>query len=323
MTPIFRRVHSWLLSTNRELIIHGVRWLRILGWLLIIHIVRRAYNNNLQRPLNLFRPRRFTEKMQWRKLFDLDPVHVVFCDKVATREYVAQRVGSEAIVPILWLGSDPGELPFETLRPPYIIKCSHGSGWNIVVRDSDTIDRAAIRTQLANWLATDFGMQLIEPGYSAVPRRLLVEPLLTHRGGFPMEYKFFTFNGVARLVMLRANYGDQAGERTQAYYDMQWRQLPLRTTDMPWTDPVPCPLEFDTMRIMAERLAADRDHLRVDFLVGDGRVCVGELTSYHRSGLFCFEPDSQDFVLGEWWQLERPFSRALRTIITRDWGISP
>jgi hypothetical protein len=103
---------------------------------------------------------------------------------------------------------------------------------------------------------------------------------------------------------------------------MKWRQLPLRTLDMPYTDPVPCPPEFDTMRAMAERLAEDRDHIRVDFLVSDGHVYVGELTSYHRSGLFLFEPDKMDFVLGEWWQLRRPFLRAFWTVKTRDWGIA-
>ena len=56
------------------------------------------------------------------------------------------------------------------------------------------------RVQLGRWLASDFGYEKIEPGYSAVPRRLLVEPLLTHQGGFPIEYKFFMLNGVARLV---------------------------------------------------------------------------------------------------------------------------
>ena len=56
--------------------------------------------------------------------------------------------------------------------------------------------------------------------------------------------------------------------------------------------------QFDTMRVMAERLTEDRDFMRVDFLVSDGRVFVGELTSYHESGLTRFEPDKQDFVLG-------------------------
>jgi hypothetical protein len=299
-------------------------WLfqRVLGWCRIIRCVRRTYNDSLGRPLHLFRPHRFTEKMQWRKLFDLDPIYVVFCDKVATRQYVAQRVGPDTIVPILWLGDNPADLPFEKLRPPYIIKCSHGSGWNIVVRGNDSEDCAAMRAQLGHWLATDYGIRCNEPGYSAVPRRLLVEPLLTHQGGFPLEYKFFMFNGVARLVMVRANYGDRAQERIQAYYDMQWRQLPIRTSDMPHLSPVPRPLEFDTMRVMAERLAGDRDHIRVDFLVSDGRVYVGELTSYHRTGLFRFDPDAQDFVLGEWWKLRRPILRAILTIVACDWGIN-
>ena len=324
MTWLYQRIRSSCLY-NRMRGSQRVRssWLyQRMRWWRMTRKVRRTYNQQLQRPLHLFRPRRFTEKMQWRKLFDLDPIYVVFCDKVATRDYVSQRVGSDAVVQMLWLGSDPVALPFDKLRPPYIIKCSHGSGMNIVVRGNDN-DYAAIRTQLGRWLAIDYGIELYEPGYCAVPHRLLVEPLLTHQGGFPIEYKFFMFDGVTLLIMLRVNYGDLAHERIQAYYDVQWRQLPFRTSDMPNTDPIPRPLEFDTMRVMAQRLAAGRDFLRVDFLVSDERVYVGELTSYHRSGLFHFEPDKQDFVLGEWWKLRRPFLRAVWTIITSDWGISP
>ena len=128
------------------------------------------------------------------------------------------------------------------------------------------------------------------------------------------------FNGVARLVLLRANYGDLGHERTQAYYDMQWRLLPLGTLDVPYcTNLLPRPPEFDTMRAMAERLAEDRDHIRVDFLISDGRVYVGDLTSYHESGMTRFDPDKMDVVLGEWWELTRPFLRACWTIITREW----
>lgn len=294
---------------------------RALGWGRIIRHVRQNYSAVLGRRPGLFRLRRFTEKMQWRKLFDLDPDYAVFCDKVAVRQYIAERVGSDRIVPLLWLGDNPAALPFEKLRPPYIIKCSHGSGWNIVVRGNDGEDYSAMRAQLGHWLATDYGNWCNEPGYSAVPRKLLVEPLLTHRGGFPLEYKFFMFNGVARMVMFRANYGDQAKERIQAYYDMEWRQLPVRTSDMPYSSPVARPPEFDTMRVMAERLAENRDHIRVDFLVSDGRVYVGELTIYHRSGLFRFDPDAQDFVLGEWWKVRRPMVRALLTMVACDWGL--
>jgi TupA-like ATPgrasp len=96
----------------------------------------------------------------------------------------------------------------------------------------------------------------------------------------------------------------------------------MRTLDVPSAAiAVPRPREFETMRMMAERLAENRDHIRVDFVVSEGRVYVGELTSYHKSGLFRFELDEHDFLLGRWWELRRPFFRACRTIITRDWNI--
>src|SRR5262249_19761013 len=62
--------------------------------------------------------------------------------------------------------------------------------------------------------------------------------------------------------------------RNQAYYDMQWRLLPVRTLDRGRASPVPYPREFDTMRMMAERLANKCGHLHVDFLVSHGRVYV-------------------------------------------------
>jgi hypothetical protein len=154
-----------------------------------------------------------------------------------------------------------------------------------------------------------------------VPRRLLIEPLLTNNGGFPAEYKFFMFSGIARLAMHRANQGDQGHERTQSYYDMEWRLLPMRTLDRPSAAPAPRPREFEIMRMMAERLAENCDHIRVDFLLSDGRVYLGEVTSYHKCGFFQFELDEHDFMLGGWWELRRPFFRACRTIITRDWNI--
>jgi hypothetical protein len=92
---------------------------RIYQWCAAIYRVRAAYlrEHHGHKP-RLLRPGRFTEKMQWRKLFDLDPIYTVFCDKVATREFVAQRIGSDALVPLLWLGRDPAALSLDTLRPP-------------------------------------------------------------------------------------------------------------------------------------------------------------------------------------------------------------
>jgi TupA-like ATPgrasp len=294
---------------------------RLRAWRRIIRKLRRTYQNDVGPSPRFFRPRRFTEKMQWRKLFDLDPMFTVFSDKVAVRKYIADCVGSDALVPLLWLGSDPAAIPFDRLRPPYIIKCTHGSGWNITVRDERALDRDAVRATLATWLATDYGSWSMEPGYCAVPRGLLVEPLLTYRGGYLPEYRFFMFDGALRRVMQSHRHGDGGDDRTQSYYDPQWRNLRVRQADKPWGEPAARPEGFATMLAMAERLAGRRDFVRVDFLVGDEKIYVGELTLYHRSGLFRFDPDEEDLALGACWRLRRPFWRACRTIIARDWGV--
>src|SRR5580658_10426414 len=47
---------------------------RLGQWALAIRRVRADYRRVTGRAPALLRPRRFTEKMQWRKLFELDPL---------------------------------------------------------------------------------------------------------------------------------------------------------------------------------------------------------------------------------------------------------
>jgi hypothetical protein len=84
--------------------------------------VRGKYRSREGRKLRLYFPRRFSEKMQWRKLFDLDPRYAVLCDKRAVRDLIAERVGSDVLIPLLWIGDNPESVPFKTLDPPSVIK---------------------------------------------------------------------------------------------------------------------------------------------------------------------------------------------------------
>jgi hypothetical protein len=59
-----------------------------------------------QRSPNILAPRRFTEKVQWRKLFDMNSIYPVLSDKLAVSIYSASRVGDKFLVPLLWSGAD-------------------------------------------------------------------------------------------------------------------------------------------------------------------------------------------------------------------------
>lgn len=290
---------------------------RLRKWQRVIGVVRLAYGEVMGRSPALFRPRRYTEKIQWRKLFDASPIHRVFSDKAASRRFVAKRLGEAVLPPLLWAGDDPDAVPFETLTPPYVVKCSHASGFNLFVREEAGLDIDAARGQLKTWLATDFAALSIQPAYKTRHPSLLVERLITASPTELEEFKIFVFDGVAKLTLHRLNFSDQRSNRSQRYYDMDWRPIEIRIRKIVTGTDSPRPAHFATMIGMAETLGRGFDHVRVDFLVGAGRLVVGEITLYHDNGFVPFEDDAHDLMIGAWWRLPRPASRAAWAMLTR------
>ena len=70
--------------------------------------------------------RRFTEMVQLRKLYDRDPRQPVLMDKIAAKRLVADALGEDWVVPILWQGTDlPETKPFAC---PAILKARQPAG---------------------------------------------------------------------------------------------------------------------------------------------------------------------------------------------------
>ena len=72
--------------------------------LYLIKRVSRFYRKRNGTRLNWLQPVRFTEKIQWRKPFDLNPLYGVFSDKLAVRDYIATHLGVEVLPQLLWVG---------------------------------------------------------------------------------------------------------------------------------------------------------------------------------------------------------------------------
>jgi hypothetical protein len=272
--------------------------------------VRELYRQAFGRYPNLMRPHRYTEKMQWRKLFDFNPMFAVLSDKIAVRDFIASRVGSEVLPPLLWVGDKVEAIPFERLEPPYILKCSHGSGFNVFVTSHERLDIRGTREQLFQWLSTNFGLMQREPGYPPPNRaRLLAERMLSGpNGSAPPERKLLVFHGRVRVI--NSVVVDRDRRRFDAYYDPDWNWLGWRAANQLHEEPLPRPEHLGELIRVAERLGAGFDHVRVDTYDAGGGIRVGELTLYSNSGLTPFVPDQADFVLGSWWRLRHPMLRA-------------
>jgi hypothetical protein len=296
---------------------------RLAGWRAVIRRVRAEYLKCHGRELRLTRPRRYTEKIQWRKLFDLDPCFGILSDKFAARDFIADRLGPELLVPLLWHGDDPDQIPFDDLTPPYVVKSSHASGHTIIVREADMVDRDHIRALARYWLRHCHGTMMDEPAYVNIPRRLIVERLLlTVHGTAPAELKMFVFQGAAVLIRSVVIENDVAMSGTFHAPDWQALGWVVGTTPLDRLPRARPPL-LDEMVRAASRLAAGFDHLRVDMYDGGDRFWIGEITLYPWSGMERFSPDEADYHLGAYWNLRHPVPRALATLVTRPWAIHP
>lgn len=279
----------------------------------VVNIMFRYWRKHGRLP-HLFAPRRYTEKIQWRKLFDLDPLHTVLCDKLAVRELVATRTGDQVLLPLLWTGDDPDEIPFDSFHEPHVLKTNHSNATNIFVDDPAVLDRDAARARLRRWLVRNHGTGLNESGHVGVPARLMVEKMVALPGGRPpIDYKFFVFAGRVRLIAVRVNEDHFLHSTLHLYAD--WTPTPLKFDTPLYTGPaLQPPGDLDAMTAAAEAIAAGLDHLRVDFLHDGSRFWFGEVSLYPQSGMVPLTPDRMDGWLGTLWPLPDPGSRALAAL---------
>jgi hypothetical protein len=262
-------------------------------------LIRASYERHYGKKPDLGNPRTFSEKV-FRRMIALerksDQSFTALSDKYLVRDYVRHRIGSTHLIKLLWHGSDPRRIPFDTLPLPYIIKTNHGSGGHIFVRDqidrADVIERLRVKLrENYYWCAREFQYLHIEP-------RVMIEEVLDDGvPGGPLDYRCWCFHGKVRLIQV-----DTHDHSALAFYDPSWRKVDMRHRPARGgIEEVPEPANLAELIDVAETLSWGIDFVRVDLYQVQGRTYFGELTFTPRAGLYNFEPEGWDRQIGEWW----------------------
>ncbi|MDZ7842046.1 MAG: ATP-grasp fold amidoligase family protein [Gammaproteobacteria bacterium] len=252
----------------------------------------RRYRRKFGKPPNYANPSLYSEKVQWRKVFDRNPLFPLFLDKLEVRHHVARTAPGLRLPELLWSGSDPLAIPYHSLGNRYVIKPNCRSGdWHFVLSAGD-IDREVISDKCRRWMISPHGKKLREWGYSRVKPRLLVERLLCPDSGDNrlQDFRFDVFDGCVRMITVTtAQIADT--RRTplslDTFYDRNWQQLPFIKPGRQSRTPPPLkrPSQLENMIAWAEQLGHGLDYVRVDLYLVENDTYFSELTVYPGSGL--------------------------------------
>ena len=263
-------------------------------------MLKLQYRIKFKRKLNLKSPERFTEKIQWYKLYYKNDIMPRCSDKYQVREYIKSK-GLDHILNDLYCVYDrPEDIRLENLPDQFVMKLSNGSGTNLICRDKSKLNEQEVIKQFKSFefkVNANLGR---EWPYIKVQPKIVVERLLedeTHINNAINDYKIFCYNGKPEYVIcISDRYSDRCNHLV---YDTEWNKIPVASEDARINEDSPKPENLDEMLTIASKLSEDFPFARIDLYSVEGKVYFGEITFYPWSGYMEFEPDEFDFVLGE------------------------
>ncbi len=261
--------------------------------------LKLKYKNVVGRNLDLENPKTFNEKLQWLKLYNRKPEYTMMVDKYKVREYIAQALGEEYLIPLLGVWDDPEDIDFDALPDQFVLKCNHNSGLGMCIcKDKSKLDIPKVKDELRKGLQQNYYLSNREWPYKDVPRKIIAEKYMEDASGDLKDYKFYCFNGVMKFVMINSDRNTDKPTRAD-YFDRDFNWL-----DFTWgyshaeVQPQK-PEQFEEMVAIAERLSKGLPHIRVDLYDCNGKIYFGELTFFDGSGFDKIEPLEWDYKIGE------------------------
>lgn len=251
--------------------------------------------------LNLKSPKTFSEKLQWLKLYDRKPEYTSMVDKYAVKEYVANIIGEEYVIPTLGVWNTPNEIEWEKLPNQFVLKTTHGGGsvGVVVCKNKNLFDKEVAVRKLEQSMKQDIYKALREWPYKNVTRRIIAEKLLEPT--FPkkelLDYKFFCFNGEPHFCQVITGREEKM---CVDFFDMNWNHLEFHEPwYYPFADTLPVrPVHMDQMCNMARLLSRGIPFSRIDFYEMNSNPFFGEITFFPTSGMGGFSPERYDSIVG-------------------------
>lgn len=266
-------------------------------------MLRAQYFVKLHRWLDLNKPQRFTEWIQWYKAYYRNAEMPQCTDKYLVRDFVKKQIGNDKYLNKLYQVCDNAkEIDFNSLPQKFVIKTTDGgNGDNIFIcQDKHSINIKDVIQKINGWRHKRYENISREWAYTgATNSRIIVEEYLedsNNKDGSIDDYKFLCFNGKFQYLWVDKN---RYSDHRRGFWDRNLNFLSDVKSDHKTFDTPPVlPSNIKEMISLSEKLSAAFPFARIDWYNLNGVIVFGEITFYPWSGYVQYTPDAFDFELG-------------------------
>lgn len=256
------------------------------------------YRLRMREKLDLKNPITFNQKIQWLKIHNKDKKYRQLVDKYEVRKIIQEIIGNEYLIPLLGVWDRFDDIDFEKLPNEFVLKPNHISGSVVICRGKENFNFKKAKKILSKALKRNYYYAGRETPYKNVRARIIAEKYMVDESGEELkDYKFFCFNGVAKLLYIASERNK--GRTKFNFYDINFNPLPFTNAHGRSDRQFVKPENFDKMISLAEKLSAGFAHVRVDLYNVSGEIYFGEYTFHHMGGIFPFKPKEWDKRLGD------------------------
>lgn len=278
------------------------------GWLNFLPdetYLRIQYRCKFGKRLDLENPQTFNEKLQWLKLHDRKPEYHIMVDKYLVKQYVAERIGEQYIIPTYGVWEKVDDIDYRTLPNQFVLKTTGGSGnLNVVVcKDKNFFDWGRAKSLLSKSIKEDTYWYSREWPYKGNKNRIMAEEYLEDSKTKELrDYKFFCFDGVCHALFVASERSKQQKPYFD-FFDSNYQHLDLKQRYQNAPIPPEKPVNFELMKELASKLSRGIPQVRIDLYECNGKVFFGEITFFSFGIGEFFEPDKWDKIFGDWIRL--------------------
>lgn len=261
--------------------------------------VKKEFKKRKGYLLDLNNVKTFSEKINYIKLYDHNPLMVVCSDKYRVYEYLKLLDLEYLFIDIIKVYNDPNEINFSELPNDFIIKMNNMSGHNFIINQNIDKNETEIKKHFKAIFKRNFYKLHREWAYKNIEPLVIVQKIIENKDKSPLvDYKFYCFEG--RVEYFGVSIGEYDHHVRNHKYDRNLNSIDylFKKESSLSSNEISLPSNIKEMISIADKLSKPFHHVRVDLYNVDGRIYFGELTFYCNGGYIDIDNKDMDLKIG-------------------------